>query len=228
MTRLLRQLGLILVLLGLSGALYAEDQDVCSEFKDGVVDESLLSVMLSAAQKGQLYRIQPSSSRVGFCVNSPLNNVKGNFSDFRGGITLDPDSNGHTMVLIHANSLKAANPLIRSVLVGKNFFDVDKHPDILFVSHSFRWTGTRSDELKGELKGDLTLRGITRPVTFDVTLQDQGKHEKDGRILVQATTRINREEFGMNKLKSLADSEVRLCIHASAKRYQVVATKQGD
>ena len=58
------------------------EEDVCAPFKDGVVDESIVSKMLAAANDGHLYRIKPSSSKVGFCVDSPIGMIEGEFSDF--------------------------------------------------------------------------------------------------------------------------------------------------
>ena len=215
-----RLLVLLLGLFVISGPVWAaDDEDICAPFMDGVVDEALLSVMLSAARDGHLYRIEQSSSRVGFCVDSKLKRIEGKFRDFRGGITLDPGTNGNgqTMMMIRTDSLDTEGAMVRSLLLGEGFFDAERHPEILFVSHSFEWT----DKHSAVLKGDLTLRGITRPITFDVTLTEQGKGH-DGKLLVKATTQINREEFGMDKLTSLADSKVRLCINAEARKYDTI------
>ena len=217
MNRYIRQLGLTLMLIAGSALVQAEDDDLCAPFRDGVVDEALLATMLSAARDGHLFRIQQSTSRVGFCVDSALKRIEGSFHDFSGGIMLDPgvNGNGQTMVLIRADSLDTQGGMIRKMLLGENFFDAAKYPEILFVSHAFEWTGTDT----ALLKGDLTLRGITRPVTFTVTLTETGQ-DKDSRILVKATTLIDREAFGMDKLRGLAENEVQLCISAEAKKYQ--------
>jgi polyisoprenoid-binding protein YceI len=213
---------LVLGLFVISGLARAEGEDVCAPFKDGLVDEELLSVMLSAAQDGHLYRIEQSSSRVGFCVDSKLKRIEGNFRDFRGGITLDPgtSSNGQTLMMIRTDSLDTEGAMVRSLLLGEAFFDAQRHPEILFVSHSFRWTGKN----KAVLKGDLTLRGITRPITFNVTLTEQDKQHA-GKLLVKATTQINREEFGMDTLTALAGSKVQLCINAEARKYEPISAR---
>ena len=69
------------------------EEDVCAPFKDGVVDESIVSKMLAAAKDGHLYRIKPSSSKVGFCVDSPIGMVEGEFKDFTGIIYRIPALN---------------------------------------------------------------------------------------------------------------------------------------
>ena len=219
----IRLLFLAAFLFASTGVVLAEDDDICAPFKDGLVDESLLETMLSAAHDGHLFRIEQSSSRVGFCVDSALKRIKGTFNDFRGGITLDAgaNSNGQTMVLIQSGSLDTEGILVRNLLMGENFFDVESHPEILFVSHSFDWTGTDT----ALLRGDLTLRGVTRPVTFIVTLTPTEKSNGDV-ITVEATTAIDRVQFGMDKLENIADNEVQLCISAEARKYESISVRE--
>ena len=219
----IRLLFLAAFLFASTGVVLAEDDDICAPFKDGRVDESLLETMLSAAHDGHLFRSEQSRSRVGFCVDSALKRIKGTFDDFRGGITLDAgaNSNGQTMVLIQSGSLDTEGILVRNLLMGENFFDVESHPEILFVSHSFDWTGTDT----ALLRGDLTLRGVTRPVTFIVTLTPAEKGNGDV-ITVEATTAIDRVEFGMDKLENIADNEVQLCISAEARKYESISVRE--
>ena len=136
-------------------------------------------------------------------------------------LILAANSDGQTMVLIQSDSLETDGMLVRNMLKGENFFDVEDHPEILFVSHSFDWTGTD----KAMLRGDLTLRGVTRPVTFHVTLTP-ANDAKGEKITVEATTRIDRAKFGMDKLEKIADNEVQLCISAEAKKYESVSAYQ--
>ena len=222
MNKLFRQFIQTVMLMSVIGLVQADDDDVCEPFMDGKVDESLLATMLSAAHNGHLYRIRQDSSQVGFCVNSKLSRIEGNFSDFKGGMNLNPGrrSNGQTMVLIRADSLDTESAFINSMIKGENFFDVENHPEVLFVSNGFRWTGEKS----AVLTGDLTLRGITRPVTFDVTLtsKDAGKVSKARIILVKATTTINRAEFGMGKLTAMVDDNVQLCMTVEAQKYETI------
>jgi polyisoprenoid-binding protein YceI len=225
----IKQLVIALSLLTLGGAALAatilpENPDVCEPFMDGRVDESLLSGMLSAAEDGHLYRIQPGSSQVGFCVNSALKRIEGNFTEFKGGITLGNGeaNNGQTLVLIRTDSLDTQGALVRSLLKGESFFDVEKYPDVLFVSNSFEWTGADT----AIMKGDLTLRGITRPILFEVTLTPA----KTGMITVKATATINRAEFGMDKLDSIVNGEVQLCLSVEALKFERIsaANTTGD
>lgn len=196
-----------------------DDVDICQPFLDGKVDASLLDTMLSAAENGHLYRIQQSTSRMGFCVHSTLSEIEGEFKDFQGGLALQPadDDRGMALVVVKTNSLDVKGSLIESVIKGENFFDVENNPEILFVSKGFKWTSPSS----ARLKGDLTMRGITRPVVFEVSLtslDDPGKSKID-KILVKATTEIDRTAFGMNALPSIVDKTVRLCMTVEAFKY---------
>ena len=213
---------LTVALLTGTGLAAAEEDNICSAFKDGVVDESFLATMLSAANNGHLFRIQPSTSQVGFCVDSKLSRITGNFRDFQGGMSLDPGSNasgnGQTMVLIKADSLDTEGAIINSLLKSEKFFDVENHPELLFVSNGFEWTGPDT----AVLKGDLTMRGITKPVIFNVTLEafDTKQTGKAQKILVKATTTINRVDFGIEGLSSVVNSNVQLCMSVEALKYQ--------
>ena len=217
--KLFKRIALIVVLLTGTSLAPAEEIDICSPFMDGKVDESLLSSMLSAADDGHLFRIQQESSRMGFCVESKLSRIEGNFREFKGGMALDPAENGtgQTMVLIKADSLDTEADMVERMIKGESFFDVEHYPEVLFVSSGFHWTGPDT----AVLKGNLTLRGITKPVIFNVTLTALDDHPvKDAqKILVKATTTINRADFGMEKLTSLVNSDVQLCMSVEALKY---------
>jgi len=214
-----KRMVLTVTLLAATGMVLAEDTDICAPFMDGKVDESLLEAMLSAANDGHLYQIQQSSSRVGFCVDTRLARIEGDFRHFQGGMALTTGDNtdGQTMVLIKADSLDTEGAIIKKMLKSEDFFDVEHYPEVLFISNGFKWTGPKT----AVLKGDLTIRGITRPVTFNVTLtaEDANKVDKAQKILVKATTTIDRSEFGMKKLATMVNNNVELCMSVEAVKY---------
>lgn len=219
MSKFFTRMILTATLLTGTGLVLAEENDLCSPFRDGKVDESLLATMMSAANHGHLYRIEQSSSQVGFCVDSKLSRIEGNFKEFKGGMALDrgDNANGQTMVLIQANSLVTEGTIIENMIKGEGFFDVEHFPEVLFVSTGFQWTGVDT----AVLKGNLTLRGITKPVVFNVTLTalDDKPVDKAQKILVKATTSIDRADFGMEKLSTLVDGNVKLCMSVEALKY---------
>jgi len=216
----LNQFALLIALFATAVLATAEEPDVCSPFLDGKVDSALLETMLSAAQEGHLYRIQKSSSRVGFCVDSKLSRIEGSFTDFQGGMSLDhgEQGDGQTMVLIKTSSLQTDSKLVNSMVKGERFFDVENHPEVLFVSNGFKWTGPDTAVLTGKL----TLRGITKPVIFNVkvTTVDDAPIDQTNRVLVKATTSINRADFGMDELTTLVEGNVHLCMSVEAIKYE--------
>lgn len=196
----------------------AGEGDLCAAFKGGKVDQSVLESMLNAAEVGQLYRMDASSSKVGFCVNSQFQRVEADFKEFQGGMTLTNASGdeGHTLLAVNAASLDTDGVLTENMIKSSSFFDVEHYPEILFVSTGFEWTSATT----AVLRGNLTLHGVTKPVRFDVTLTDL--HDKvtgaSERILLKATTNISRAQFGMDTLASVVDDEVQLCMSIEARK----------
>ena len=211
-------LGLVLLSTGLQGL--AGEEELCAPFLNGRVDLSRVEAMRAAAKGGHLYRIQPDTSRVGFCVDSQIARVKAEFKEFQGGLTLwpdHPDNKDQAMVMVKTASLDTGGSMIEYLLKSERFFDVENYPEILFVSTGFTW----SSDTTGTLKGDLTLHGVTRPVTFNVTLFPvKSKDEKQvGKVLVKAGTIIRRSDFGMDTLSRVVNDNVELCMSVEAIRY---------
>jgi polyisoprenoid-binding protein YceI len=214
----------------LSHAEQSGEGDLCSPFMDGKVEPSLINAMLDAAQDGNLYRIDDDTSRVGFCVTSMFNEVKGDFQDVRGGLTLSPttatSNDGQAMIVINTASLDTKGDMIETLIKGKRFFDVEKYPEILFVSRGFEWTGQDT----ANIVGDLTVHGVTKPVVFAVTLTpvketagstaiETISGSKVNRMLVKATTTIYRSHFGMDGMSKLVSDSVNLCMSVEVVRY---------
>jgi polyisoprenoid-binding protein YceI len=201
----------------------AEEVDICSPFKDGKVDERLLARMLDAADSGYLYRIKEDTSQVGFCVSSGWTQVKGEFHDFSGGLSLMPagnvtsSSDDQAMLIIRTASLETRSTTVENLIKGESFFNVSKYPEILFVSHRFEWTGRDT----AKIVGDLTVHGVTRPVTLQVTLSaiKQPGNSTIERVLVKANTTIQRSDFEMDNMPGLVSDTVTLCISVEAVRY---------
>jgi len=190
--------------------------DVCAPFKGGVVDESIVSKMLAAANDGHLYRIKPSSSKVSFCVESPVGLVKGEFKDFAGGLTFLQQTSAedeHALVMVNTASLETDGAFIERMLKGKKFFDVKNYPEMLFVSTGFKWVS----DTEAVLQGNLTLHGVTKAVGFHVELiEEPSEHEHEQRILIKATTLIHRSEFGLTALSPMVSDSVNLCMSVDA------------
>jgi polyisoprenoid-binding protein YceI len=220
MTRVWRVFSLMLAALllammpGIAGSI-----QLCAPFRDGKVDPAKLDIMLAAADDGRLFRIEADNSEFGFSVTSSLQEVRGQFLQVQGGMAVDTlgIEQDQVLVAIRTDSLDTNCEYAEHMLRGVNFFDVKHYPEILFVSTGFEWiTQTRAT-----LVGDLTLHGVTRPVTFDVQLTNVfGEQAGDeDTIIVKATSSIRRSDFGMKAIPKLVEDEVRLGMNVQARKY---------
>ncbi len=97
-------------------------------------------------------------------------------------------------VEIDASSIDTRDPQRDAHLKSPDFLDVQNHPTITFVSTSI----TRTGENTARLTGDLTIRGVTRPVTLDVEMLGKAKSPwGKWSIGFEATGKINREDWGL-------------------------------
>jgi len=205
------------LMLAASVSAHAKD-DVCAPFKDANIDQGILSLMLQAAADGDLYRIKPGSSKMGFCVNSPLGEVKAEFRNFNGGLALDDFmQQGASLVRIEVDSLETDSGFIETMLKSESFFDTEQYPDIIFVSTGIEWMADK----KGVLKGDLTMHGVTKAIAFYVELKKTETDYGVETVTVKATTTVQRSEFGMFTLSPLVDDRVSLCMSLDAYRHEV-------
>jgi len=210
-------LTILLLTSGISATAVAGPK-LCTPFRDGKVKQSVLTVMLEAAKVGHLYRIQPKTSEVGFCIDSKFQQVKGSFKDIKGGIALESsaEKNGQALLTIKTASVSTSSSLVEKTIKSETFFDVERYPEILFVSTGFEW----NSETMGVLKGNLTLHGVTKPVTFNVVLSDI-KGNKVGNsdiIIVKITTALKRSDFGMDTMTMMVSDTVKLCMSVQAKK----------
>jgi polyisoprenoid-binding protein YceI len=212
-------IALATLLSGNTATAETRDETLCAPFGDGLVDPERVQAMRNAAADGHLYRIIPATSRVGFCVDSEYARIKADFRTFQGGLSLWPDAGDkeQAMVVVSTDSLDTGGSMADFMLKSRYFFDVEHYPEILFVSTAIEWT----DPVNAELRGELTLRGVTRPVTFRVQLTEV-EQEAGGqidRIIARAGTVIDRTDFGMDRFPDLVDSKVELCMSVEAVRY---------
>lgn len=208
---------LLVLVLGVSLSAYAEEGALCAPFKDAQIDQDILAVMLQAAEDGDLYRIKPDSSKMGFCINSPLGEVKASFRRFNGGLTLkENNQQGRAVVSIAVDSLQADSGIVENMLKSESFFNSELYPNIIFVSTGIEWITDK----KAVLKGNLTMHGITKTVAFYVDMKKVKTAQGEDVLTVKATTTIQRSEFAMHTLSPMVDDRVSLCMTVDAYRYK--------
>lgn len=125
-----------------------------------------------------------------------VSNVKGRFNSFSGDAHLDEanPANSRVDVTIDLASLTTGNDGRDAHLRSADFFDVEQYPTAVFHSTSVQLLG--EDHLR--VAGDLTIRGVTKPVTLDVNIEGKGKDmQGQDRYGFVATTSFSRKEFGL-------------------------------
>jgi polyisoprenoid-binding protein YceI len=185
----------------------------CRPFEGGRVNPKLLEVMRSAASEGRLYRVVPGNSRVGFCVRHfPLQEFRGEFTNIVGGLVMPSIGQryGQALLLIHTSPLDASNEELVPLLRGREFMDTSRYPDILFIGRAFEWLAP----LQGYIYGDLTLRGKTQPVVFNVSIDflEEGLGNLPDRISLKGKGQVNRYQFDMRSRRFTVSETVRLCL----------------
>ncbi len=144
------------------------------------------------------WNIDPVHSVAEFKVkHMMITNVKGQFTGVKGTLTLDENDllNSHVEATIDATSINTRDADRDTHLKSADFFDVEKFPTLSFKSTNV--ARSQDDELT--VTGDLTIHGVTKSVTFAIEGPTAPGKDPWGntRIGVEATTKINRKEFGL-------------------------------
>ncbi len=142
------------------------------------------------------WQIDPAHSDISFSVrHMMIAIVRGRFADFSGSIDFDPDAPANTTVNVNIDvaSIDTNNADRDGHLKSPDFFDAENFPQMSFVSKSVDVSGR-----EGKLHGDLTIKGVTKPVTLDVeflgTAQSPWGNTSAG---FSASTKLNRTEWGL-------------------------------
>ena len=122
----------------------------------------------SAALANETYKFDPSGSTIGFSVHQFLGTTHGKFAKFNGRINVDRQhpENSSVTAQIDVRSIDTRIKKRDDHLRSAEFFNVEKFPQITFKSRSVKQTGPQS----GDILGDLTMHGVTKPVTLHVKL----------------------------------------------------------
>src|SRR5690606_6430943 len=153
----------------------------------------------TASSEPRSYVLDPAHTEIGFKVRHMMVSwTRGLFGSFEGTVEYDAaNPEGISInVSVDVESIDTKAPDRDKHLRSADFFDVENHPKMTFVS--------RSAKLRGEgaldVEGDLTIRGVTRPITLEV--RDLGPLHKDpwGNLVrgAEAKARISRKDFGLN------------------------------
>lgn len=165
---------------------------------------SILLLPLAASAAPRTWVIDPEHFSIAFGVeHAGFADVMGLFQEAEGRFVYDPETRELESgeVTVQADSVFSAHQERDEHVRGGDFLDADAHPEIRFVATGYEPEG----EDRGELQGDLTLLGETRPVTLDVRINRTGEYPFGGDMLsdppyvigISAETTIQRSEWGM-------------------------------
>ncbi|MDX2014766.1 MAG: YceI family protein [Myxococcaceae bacterium] len=143
------------------------------------------------------WNIDTSHSEVGFWVRHLMvTKVRGQFKQWQGSMTIDGDdlSTAKIRAEVQIDSIDTREAKRDGHLKSPDFFDAANHATMRFESSALALKGDR-----GTLAGTLTIRGVSKPVTFEVTALGRAKDPWGGqRWAFEASTVINRKDFGLN------------------------------
>lgn len=146
------------------------------------------------ASPANSWRMDPSHSELTFSIRHMVSRVRGQFNKWSGTITGDLNDweGAQVSVTIDASSIDTNNERRDADLRGKDHFEVETFPTI-----TFRSTRIQRDGERLRLAGDLTMRGVTRPVVLEGRLTGVAEERGRTRAGFEASTVINRKDYGL-------------------------------
>lgn len=180
----------------------------------------VLLAWAGAAQAAlETYRLDPVHTRVAFQVShAGFSRPIASFSQVQGELAFD-EADWRTATLearIPIATLDLGDADWQKRILDRTFFDATEFPQARFVSTRVEPT----DATHARVTGDLTLHGVTRPVTLEVTLNALRRHPLTFKRTAgfSATGTLRRSDFGMDAWKSVVGDEVTLIIEVEARR----------
>lgn len=145
----------------------------------------------------QQFKIDGAHSSLGFEVkHMMIAKVKGGFDTFHADLNLDPTdlTDAEIKFTIDVASINSNNDDRDTHLRSADFFDTEKFPSITFVANDIK----KTDDSEYKLTGDLTIKDVTKAVTFDVEYGGKGTNPWGVEVVAfEGSTKINRKEFGL-------------------------------
>lgn len=162
----------------------------------GLTAIAAVALAAPAFAQAEKFNIDGAHSAATFSVRHFFSRVPGRFGEVQGAIHLDAKNlaGSSVDVTIPAASIDTDNERRDNHLKSDDFFAVEKNPNITFKSTKVV-PGMTAD--KFQVLGDLTMRGVTKPVTLEVTQLGLGDVGRGILGAWEATTTVNRKEYGI-------------------------------
>jgi polyisoprenoid-binding protein YceI len=153
-----------------------------------------ITVLSPAALANETYKFDQSHSTIGFSVHQFLGTTHGKFTKFDGKIDIDREHPENSSVTAHIDVRTIDTGIVKrdNHLRSPEFFAAEKYPAITFKSRSVKQTGPEA----GDIVGDLTMHGVTKPITLHVKLLTSPNETKQTRWSV-TTDPLKRRDFNL-------------------------------
>jgi polyisoprenoid-binding protein YceI len=162
-----------------------------------------LATLLSSTCWAADYQIDPTHSSVTFKVKHlAISSVPGRFGELSGTFSFDPAKieASKAQATLSVSSINTMDAKRDDHLKGPDFFDASKYPSITFKTNKV----DKVSDAAFKAHGDLTIHGVTKPVTLDVTYGGSAKDPwGKERAAFEAKTVINRKDFGLTWNKTI-------------------------
>lgn len=183
-----------------------------------VVAQNAFSSDPAQVQAGD-YRLDPAHSKITWSVDHfGFSTYVGQFSKVEGTLSVDPKkaADARLDVTIDANSVGTLNPALDAHLKTADFLDTANFPTATFKATSIKLTGKRT----ADITGDLTLRGVTKPVTVQATFNQAGVNpvDKTYSLGFAGKATIKRTDFGVSAYAPAVGDTVTLELEAELKK----------
>jgi len=185
----------------------------------------LLSPPADAAP--EKYTYDPAHTQIFFSVNHiGFSNPMGKFRKFSGGFVFDREKpeNSSAEIVIDVNSIDLSSEQWERHMKSPDFFNAAKFPALTFKSAKIVKTGDKT----AALTGDMTILGVTRPVTLAVTFNQSGAHPMNKNYVAgfNLTGTLKRSDFGMTNSLPMIGDDVSLTINVEGIRHDFTTLSQ--
>lgn len=179
---------------------------------------TLTLLCMSSAQAEDIFDIDTQHTFPSFEVDHMnLSTLRGNFTKTTGKIKMDKEAlKGTVEIYIDPNSINAGDPILTEKVKGRNFLDVKKYPDIVYV-------GSMNFSVKSptEINGQFTMRGVTKPLTLKINKFNCAVDEASNMYIcgADASGQFDRADYGITIGKKEGVSTiVKLIVQVEATR----------
>jgi polyisoprenoid-binding protein YceI len=146
-------------------------------------------------------------NNAGFKLDAPLESINGSASGVSGTVTFDPANPSATSgkIVVATSSLMVPNSLQREHMLGADWLDAAKNPQITFESKEFKNVKTDGDTTTADVTGTFTLKGVSKELTVPAKLTylkdklaDRTPGQKGDLLVIRASFEIKRNDFNIN------------------------------